>query len=117
MSDIYLDPTTGDIDLVGNTPILITDSATLIRQRLQIRLNTFLDEWFYNASVGLPYYTEILTQRYDKFLVESVIRREILDTQGVLELTSFSSTFNAKERKLDFNFNVTTSKGVISVQI
>ena len=117
MTDIYLNPTTGDIALVGNTPTLITDSATLIRQRLQIRLNTFLDEWFYDASVGLPYYTEILTQRYDKFLVESVIRREILETQGVLELTSFSSTFNTRERKLDFNFNVTTSQGVISVQI
>lgn len=117
MSDLYLDEVTGDIALVGNSPVLIKDQLSLVRQRVQIRLDTFLGEWFYNSEVGVPYFEEILTQRYQKSLVDSIIRSEVLDTEGVIEITSFESTLNKADRKLDFYMEVTTTDGSVTIQI
>lgn len=117
MSDIYLDEGTGDIALVGNTPVLIKDNAQLVRQRLQIRLNTFLEEWFYNSEVGVPYFENVLKKPYNKALVESTFRSAILGTEGVIEIIFFSSEFDPITRIYKLDFTVTTPFGNVSVQI
>lgn len=116
MSDLYLDPTTGDIVLVGNSPVLVEDTLSLVRQRIEIRLNTFLGEWFYNSEVGIPYYEEILTQRYNKPIVDSLLRSEILETEDVIEITSFETSFSSSERKLSYSIEVATNQGSVTVQ-
>ena len=117
MSDLFLDPTTGDITLVGNSPVLVEDTLSVVRQRIQIRLNTFLGEWFYNSEVGVPYYEQILTQKYDKSIVDSVLRSEVLETEDVIEVTSFETTFDKATRKLNFYIEATTTQGSVTVQI
>ena len=117
MSDLYLDPSTGDIALIGNSPVLIKDTLSLVRQRIEVRLNTFLGEWFYNSEVGIPYYEQILTQRYDKTIVDSILRSEVLETKDVIEVTSFETTLDKATRKLNFYIEATTTQGSVTVQI
>jgi hypothetical protein len=118
MSDLLIDPATGDIKIVNNAPILETDEATLVRQRLTIRLNTFLGEWFYNLEVGVPYFEQILTQQYQRFLVENILRDVILKTEGVVRITNFEGTFNPRERVYNATFTVTTlNQNVVTVTI
>ena len=111
MGDIYLDPATGDIDFSTKEPTLITDVATAVRQRLHIRLNTFEGEWFYDSSVGVPYFQGILGQQFSQSIIDNTLRRTIIETEDVIELTEYSSSFDRMSRTYNLSFTVTTSTG------
>jgi len=111
MGDIYLDPATGDIDFSTKEPTLITDVATAVRQRLHIRLNTFEGEWFYDSSVGVPYFQDILGQQFSQSIIDNTLRRTIIETEDVIELTEYSSSFDRMSRTYNLSFTVTTSTG------
>lgn len=111
MSDIYLNPSTGDIDLSTKQPILITEIATAVRQRLHIRLNTFEGEWFYDSYVGVPYFQDILGHKYSKSIIDNTLRRTIIETEDVVELVEYSSSFNPSSRTFNTTFTVTVSNG------
>ena len=111
MSDILLDPLTGDIATVNCSPILTTNIIELVSQRLKIRLNTFLGEWFYNANVGVPYFEEVLTKRFDKSIVDSLLRSVILETEDVVNIVKFEGVFIPELRtyKIDYAVEIDTS--------
>jgi len=113
MGDIYLDPSTGDIDFSTKQPVLITDNATAVRQRLHIRLNTFQGEWFYNSATGVPYFQDILGQQFDQDIIDNTMRRTIIETEGVVELTSYEPSFSRLARTYNITFTVTTEQGDI----
>lgn len=118
MGDIYLDEATGDIAFINKTPVLITDNGKAVRQRLYIRLNTAQGEWFYNSEKGVPYFQDIFGTRGSQGLIESILRSEIIETEGVLEILSFSSSFNYSDRKLNIETTVSTREGdIVSVSV
>lgn len=117
MSDIKLNTATGDIDVINNQITLTSDIASLVVQRLTIRLNTFEGEWFYDSEVGVPYYQNIFGNRYNKSIIDSIMRREILETEDVIDLVEYNSSFNSSTRKLNLDFIVTTSQGNVNISI
>ena len=106
MSDLLLDPLTGDIGMVGCSPTLTTSTMELVSQRLKIRLDTFLGEWFYNSEVGVPYFEEILTKRFNKDIITSILRSVILETEGVVSIVKFDSFFSAATRSYETKYSV-----------
>ena len=108
MSDIKLDLTTGDIIIVSGQVLLITDSVSALRQRLQIRLSTFKGEWFLNSNAGLPYFQEIFVKSSTKELVDNLVRSFILKTSGVARIKNFSSVVNRTSRSYSLTFTVIT---------
>lgn len=114
MSDILLDPSTGDIAMVGCSPKLTTNLAELVTQRLYIRLNTFLGEWFYNVEVGVPYFEEVLTRRFDKSLVDSLLRSVILETEDVVNIVKFEGVFIPELRTYKINYAVEIDSSIAS---
>ena len=109
MSDILLDEATGDIAVVGLTPVLTTDLGKLVRQRLKIRLDTYLGEWFLNSNVGVPYFQKLFKKPYNQLAVDSIFKGIILETEDVSRITSYSTNFDTAARTFSLTFSVLTS--------
>lgn len=115
--DILLDSETHDIVFVnGQAPI--TDEMRLtVAQRLKVRLQTFLGEYFMNVDAGIPYYQRIFGKIKNKSTVDAIFQRQILDDPDVIEIVSYDSDLDAASRFLSVTFKVRTSEGSITSPI
>lgn len=98
--DLYLDDS-GHLALVHD--------AEAVGQHVSQRLKTFEGEWFLDTQAGVPWLTEIMGKAYDPVLAETVMKAEIIDSVGVVEITSFSTRFDRNTRNLEaFSISLTT---------
>lgn len=108
--DIKLTSDTHDL-LIENYDLIVIDSIDRVIQNLRIRLWFFFNEWFLDTSYGLDYLSDLAEKKPNLTRIESRIKREILDVQDVLEITSFSLEFNNGTRQMRIEFQVTTTFG------
>ena len=94
---------------------LTTDPASVVAQRLRIRLQTFLGEWFLATGYGVPYWQRILGRKVSKTSVDRIFQEQILGERGVREIVSFSSTF--QNRQYDMSFRVRALDGSVTESI
>ncbi|MEW5804667.1 MAG: hypothetical protein AB1847_21465 [bacterium] len=111
MSDLALD-TDGDL-LISGSDLVLTTGVDAIRQHLSQRLKTFYGEWFLNAEIGIPYFQQVLRKNPDPAILDSIFKREVINTQGILRLTEFSLDLNAGTRELTLSFKALCEEGVI----
>lgn len=97
---LAIDPTTNDLVLAADGQLAIVTGAHAIGQHVRQRLKTHSGEWFLDTTAGVPWLDEILGRQYDPALAETVTKAEILDTEGVTEITSFSVSFDQVTRNL-----------------
>lgn len=109
MSDILIDPSTGDIKIEGNKVVVTKDIPTLVRQRLKHRLDTSKGEWFLDSNYGVPYFQSIFVKPFDKSFVDNILRRVILDTEDVVSISSYSSSLDHANRVFSITFSVVDS--------
>lgn len=115
MSDFYLNPLTGDLDITGGRMSITKQVEELARQKLHITLKTFKGEYFANRLFGIPYLANDnnpvqLLEKNTKDLLDLEIKSAILDTEGVTEILSYSSNL-ASDRSLTVNFTALTESG------
>lgn len=97
-----------DIHFDNGNLVMVKD-AKAVGQHARQRLMTFEEEWFLDKQVGVPWLLNVLGLKYDPVLAESVIKTELLDTDGVEEITSFSVRFDREKRQLSaYSIDVTT---------
>ncbi len=96
-----LDPHTNDLFLRPNGELAVVRNAEAVGQHVRQRLKTFEGEWFLDTTAGVPWLDEILGRAYDPALAEAVIKGEVLDTDAVTEITSFSVRFDRQRRALE----------------
>ncbi|GFO80971.1 MAG: hypothetical protein A49_05980 [Methyloceanibacter sp.] len=89
-----------DLYLEDDGNLAIVHDAEAVGQHVRQRLKTFEGEWFLDTAAGVPWLSEILGQRYDPALAEAVVKAEVLDTDAIKEITSFSVGFNRERREL-----------------
>ena len=94
---------TGDLAVENNALVFIEGSQE-IEQLVSQRLQTFMGEWFLDITIGLPYYQHILTKRVNPTVVNAVIVREIIGTDGFKELTFFELDYSEAARSLAVEF-------------
>lgn len=99
----------------------IVSGTNELMQRLWIRLNRELGEWFLNVESGLPWYQDgygILGSKLDrKNEIDLLIRREIQDTDGVTQILKFNSIFAIGGRTYSIYCDILQDDGeVLSVQ-
>ena len=103
---------TGDMVFGGNQNSFYKDAPEAVAQLVLTRLKLWLGEWFADTSDGIPYSTRVLgrgtTSTYD-----AVIRARILQTQGVVEITKYSSSLVG--RQLTVNAQISTLYGTATV--
>lgn len=87
--------------------ILVEDGAQVV-QNVRERLLSYRDDFFLDRRQGLPYYQSIFTKPFNLNLTESLVKAEILDTDGVERLLSFQTQFNSATRGLTITFTFET---------
>ena len=98
-AELELDQATWDIKL----PPTILKGAAAIAQRLRVRLQFFKREWFLDQRQGMPYFEAVLIKNPDLTLVQSLFRRAILATPGVLSIAKFRTNFDRANRTFTLN--------------
>lgn len=71
-------------------------------QRLTTRLKRELGEWFLDNSAGLPWYQEgsgiLGANASSKRTADLLIRREVLETEGVVRIVALNTVWSALSR-------------------
>ena len=116
MIDLGLDTSTGDL-LVSNFDLTLVEETDQIAQNLAIRLRFILGEWFLDIEAGVPYYEDILIKAPNQYRVESVLKEEIINTEGVTEILSFTSNYQPETRRFTVQFSCDTVSGVINLEL
>lgn len=114
MKSLKLDKNTHDLVFENGELLIVEDTdgnPEQIVQNLRTRLLFFRGEWFLDTSVGLPYFTDIMVKSPNIPHIEAVIKLEILEVSGVLEITQFDLNFDIAARKMTINFAVSTMYG------
>ena len=108
MSDIKIN-SDGDLFL-NETDLILTTGQEAIQQHLGQRLSTFLGEWFLNTTIGIPYFQQIFKKQLDPILVDSVFKKEIIETPGIAKLVDFELDLDSS-RNLTLDFRSQTIEG------
>ena len=101
------------IDEDGN--FLFLTKAEQVAQFLRNRLLFIFKEWRYNQYIGVPYYEHILVNSPNLGLIESIFKKEILETKEVEELQEFELTL--RNLNLNVYFSATSIFGRFEVII
>lgn len=100
---IAIDQGTNDLFLAASGGLAVVTNAAAIGQHVRQRLMTFEGEWFLDIDAGVVWLNSIFGFQYDPALSESVVKAEILDTEGVKEILSFAVGFSRQRRELIIN--------------
>jgi hypothetical protein len=111
--DLKIDPLTGDLAVESGDLAQVTGIDAIL-QSLRTRLGFFLGEWFLDEAQGIPYFESILVKNPNFPAVRELLRRALLETPGVLEVTSLRLRFTSATRQLAVSFRVSTDLGELA---
>lgn len=111
MAQVALDLTTGDL-AVGEGGFQDATGIIEIAQHTWSRLQIVRGEIVYNIKLGVPYIEEVFAVGTPSARVQSIFRREILDTPGVLSMLEGPDlTFDESTRRVTSSFRADTDDG------
>lgn len=98
---------------LGPSEFLINTPAT-VAQAILTGLLLIQGEWFLNLLAGMPWFTQVLGFNTQS-LYDPAIKNQILSTQGVASIASYSSSFNSAKRNLSVQATVNTIYGQVTI--
>lgn len=110
--DIKIDQTTKKFVLT-NGDFTLTKGLDAVGQFVGQRLLTWLGEWFLDITEGVPYREKIFLKNPSVVEVESVLKLMILESPGIIELKTFSFTFDSALRKAHLDFSAQSQDGEV----
>jgi hypothetical protein len=111
MTDIKLDLKTHDLELKNGDLQLTAVGTEETAPRLSIKLRIFQGEYFLNTLFGVPYYQSILTKGVNKSIVDGIFKSNIINTKGVVRISSYQSAFVPLTREYRARFSVVSDTG------
>lgn len=82
-----------------------------VAQLIAIALKLFKEEWFLNLNKGMPWFQEILGEKYNEQLVRKRIAEVVLGVPAVTAILSLALTFTSSTRELAIELGVRTEFG------
>lgn len=82
-------------------------------QRMRVRFQFFLGEWYRDQNLGIPYFQHILIKRPRLTLVRSLWRQTILDTPGIIRLDRLTESYDKATRTLRPVFEAVFEDGTV----
>lgn len=104
----------GDIVTSG---VQFIDGKSEISQTISTRIKLFLGENFRDIQDGTPWFQQILNKETSEQTRESILRKRIATTKGVVKLISFDTEFNLDTRTWSVNVGVLTEYGIESITL
>jgi len=81
-----------DIGIGTDGNFVFLTKADQVAQHLRSRLLFISKEWRYEQDEGVPYYEHILVNTPNLRLIESIFKKEILETKEISSLDVFEMT-------------------------
>ncbi len=103
-----IDPDTGDIVTSGNQFIKEREE---IAQTVMTRVRLFLGEYFRDITDGTPWFQDILGKHDSLSKIDTVLKRRINQTKGVIQVLVFESDYNIDEREYSIKAELLTEYG------
>jgi hypothetical protein len=100
---------------VGGSAVFLVNSPDAVAQAIKTRLGLWQGEWFVDTTDGTPWLPDVLGKRHQGKNPDAVIKQRILGTQGVTEITDYTSTFDGETRKLSVTAVVNTIYGTVTI--
>lgn len=104
----------GDFFIGHGAADYLINSPECVAQAVVTRLRLLAGEWFLDLQEGTPYRDRLLgkqtPQSYDPML-----RARILRTEGVREITSYTSDFDGETRRLTVSVGLDTVYGPATI--
>lgn len=97
-------------------PVILT-GIDAIKQKVKLRLRFFLGEWFLNTAEGVAWRQNILIKNPNITVVNTLIKKAILGTEGIDGLLSFELITNNSTRTLTINFKAQTNYGIATMGV
>jgi hypothetical protein len=97
-----------DLEIVNGDLALVSDGAE-VAQSWKIRMLWLLGEWYYNVSLGMPWFTRMFKQTATPVAKRQYIIDCTMGTPGVRSITSIEQTVDgsigtlAMEIETDYN--------------
>jgi len=100
-------------DLVIGTDLDFSRGIAAVTQSCRIALQIFLEEWFLDLDIGIPYWQSILGQKPSVAIAAAriFIAQELRAVEGVLDILKLEVSYEPTERKLIINWQVSTGLG------
>lgn len=117
--DVYLDPASNDFSILNGELRLTENQQETSRQKTSIFLSGFKGECIWDTDFGIPYLSnnnnplQLLGKISDKRFFDVIIKDSILAREGIIELLSYSSVVDPRERIISINFTAETEAGEI----
>lgn len=104
-------PDLGDmfLDNAGQE-VLRTVLSDEVAQRLTVRFNFFLGEWFLDTSEGTPWVERILVKAPSDLVIRTVIGNIVRTTEGVVDMTKFAYSIS-RDRRLSLTIEAKLADG------
>lgn len=106
----------GDLAVEAGDLVLLSDLEAL-KQSVQIRLQFFLGEWYLNQAVGIPYYQSVLVKNPNPAVLDSTFRQALLDTPGILDVSSLVIEVDAATRTGTVTFRASSDLGEFDMSV
>jgi hypothetical protein len=107
--DVELDDD-GEIRIDGDGLHLVS-GLPAVAQLIRIAILLFLGEWFLNLEKGMPWFQEILGQKFDAALIRQRLSERILAVPGVAEILSVAVSFDSESRAVTVDWEVRAAFG------
>lgn len=98
--------------LLTNRDFTLTRGEAAIKQRIDLRINLFLGEYFPDVTEGTPWYEQIFVKPASVTVVKSILRERILGVPGVIAVNNVVFRLSAN-REAYFEYDVLTDVGQI----
>lgn len=103
----------GDLALTADgRDLAFVSGAQKVVQNIKVRASIFKGSWRYDRSKGVPYFQEILAFGAGIELVRRRFYELLIETDGVLSVTSLVVTFDHKSATIYVAFTCSTDDGV-----
>lgn len=110
MSDLALDPTTGDLDLKGGGARLC-EGAEAVAQLWAFHITMFRGEWFNDRSLGIDYQNDILEKGVNPAVVRAIFATATRAVPGVADVRDIRLSLNRNTRELTVQAEALLSSG------
>lgn len=106
-----LNPDLGDLELAENgDAVYLTELGASVAQRITVRFNFFLGEWFLDTTEGTPWFQRVLVKAPSDKVIRTVLNSVIANTPGVGTVDQLSYSINSA-RQLSVTFKATLVDG------
>lgn len=120
MSDLKIDESLGDIQIIDGDLVFIDTKEDLAIQAVRITFRTFRGEWFRNLLFGVPWTTNnnnaiSLLGKTSKIVFDSYIKKAILSNEEVVSIISYESVKDPSSGVVTVSAKLEIESGYIEI--